>query len=161
MLGLLRERHAPRVLAWDAEWLNCPGLADAIAAAGITLESCWLPPDPELCRPRLVELDPAPGGPTGAVAGLADPVTGGHQRTGPRAHYLVLLPPAATSPARVVPRRRQIAPSLTHFLASHPEAAYAGSNLVFITGPSRTGDIEMTLSRGIHGPGVVHVVVIE
>jgi len=156
VIRFLRERHASRVLAWDAEWLNCPGLADAIAAAGITLESCWLPPDPEARRERLAALDPVPVGLTGAVAGLAD--TGSLAViSGPgRGRMASLLPPAHIA----VLRAEQLVPSLSHFLASHPDAADAGSNLVFITGPSRTGDIEMTLSRGVHGPGVVHVVVI-
>jgi L-lactate dehydrogenase complex protein LldG len=154
--GLLRERRASRALAWDAEWLNCPGLAPAIAAAGITLESCWLPADPEARRARLASLDPVPVGLTGAVAGLAD--TGSLAViSGPgRGRMASLLPPVHIA----VLRAAQIVPSLSHFLASHPDAAAAGSNLVFITGPSRTGDIEMTLSRGVHGPGVVHVVVI-
>jgi L-lactate dehydrogenase complex protein LldG len=157
VLGLLRERHASQVLAWDAEWLNCPGLATTIAANGITLESCWLPPDSEARKVRLAALDPVPVGLTGAVAGLAD--TGSLAViSGPgRGRMASLLPPAHIA----VLRAAQIVPSLTHFLASRPDAADAGSNLVFITGPSRTGDIEMTLSRGVHGPGVVHVVVIE
>jgi L-lactate dehydrogenase complex protein LldG len=154
LLGALR---ASRVLAWDGEWLNCPGLAAALTSSGIAIESCWLPPEPEGRRARLAELDPVPVGLTGAVAGLAD--TGSLAViSGPgRGRMASLVPPAHIA----VLRAGQIVPSLTDLLARHPAAADAGSNLVIITGPSRTGDIEMTLSRGVHGPGVVHVVVIE
>jgi len=35
------------------------------------------------------------------------------------------------------------------------------SNLTLITGPSKTGDLELQLTTGVHGPGEWHVIVIQ
>jgi L-lactate dehydrogenase complex protein LldG len=150
-------RGATRVLAWDDKWLNCSGLADALRSAGIALEPCWLPRDGVERRQRLTELDDVVVGLTGAVAGLAD--TGSLVLvSGPgRGRIASLLPPLHIAMVRV----SQLHASYAAFLAAHPQIEDAGSNLLLITGPSRTADIEMTLTRGVHGPGEVHVMLIE
>ena len=69
---------------------------------------------------------------------------------------VTLLPPTYVA---VVPVDR--------VLRTVPEAIerYAGSgglpaNVCFHTGPSRSGDIEMSLAIGVHGPGDVHVLLV-
>ena len=34
-------------------------------------------------------------------------------------------------------------------------------NVTLITGPSKTGDIELQLTTGVHGPGKWHVIVVR
>jgi len=56
-------------------------------------------------------------------------------------------------------RESDLVPTLVQAL-TRPEVCSA-SAAVIVTGPSRTGDIEMTLSIGVHGPKELHVFLID
>jgi L-lactate dehydrogenase complex protein LldG len=72
------------------------------------------------------------------------------------ARMISLLPPVHLA---IVPRER-ILSGLDEFFSIVPLPANRSSSVVFITGGSRTADIEMILVRGVHGPGEIHVVVV-
>ena len=72
------------------------------------------------------------------------------------ARMISLLPPAHLA---VVPRDR-ILTGLDELFTVLPHPAEQTSSMVLITGPSRTADIEQILVRGVHGPGVIGVVIV-
>jgi L-lactate dehydrogenase complex protein LldG len=72
------------------------------------------------------------------------------------ARLISLLPPAHIA---VVPKER-ILTGLDELFTAVPRPAEITSSLVLITGPSRTADIEQILVRGVHGPGLITVVVV-
>jgi len=95
---------------------------------------------------------------TAAVAGLADAGTLVLPSGQGRSHLASLLPPVHLA----VLRAEDIGPSLEAWLPVDGHRWLAQeSTMVLVSGPSRTADIEMTLTVGVHGPGRVVVFVVE
>jgi L-lactate dehydrogenase complex protein LldG len=145
------------LLAWSDEAMALPGLTAALEVRGLTAVDPEVPQTGEPRAAQLASLAALPLGLTGADAGLA--VTGSIVlASGPgRSRLASLLVPVHVAVLRV----ERLVDSITTLLATRGDLVAAGSNLVAITGPSRTADIEHTLSRGVHGPGEVHVILYE
>jgi L-lactate utilization protein LutC len=84
---------------------------------------------------------------TGTLVMMASPA---------EARLISLLPPVHIA---VVPAER-ILTGLDELFALDPRPADHTSSTVFITGPSRTADIEQLLVRGVHGPGEIHLIIV-
>jgi L-lactate utilization protein LutC len=154
---IVKRAGADRVLSWTERWLECPGLIAALEEAGVRLVGVEGNGIAHARRGQLEAINPIVAGLTGALAGLAD--TGSLVlAAGPgRSRMASLLPPVHIA---ILPADRVYA-TLPAFLAANPGVAGGTSNLVLVTGPSRTADIEMTLAHGVHGPREVHVIVVR
>jgi L-lactate dehydrogenase complex protein LldG len=156
VVAIAREHGATRFLSWDDGELGCPGLVGLLEGAGLSRVWHDLSATHDQRQRELLPLDTVAIGLTGAVAGIAD--TGGVVVTsGPgRGRLVSLLPPVHVA----LLRRGRVFASLPALLRAMPGLAGQCSNLVVIAGPSRTADIEMTLTLGMHGPKAVHVILL-
>ncbi len=92
-------------------------------------------------------------GVTGADWGLAETASLVLLASPAQDRLLSLLPPVHVA---LLPEDRILTD--LEALFERLDAGEVPSALTFITGPSRTADIEQTLTPGVHGPGVVYVV---
>jgi L-lactate dehydrogenase complex protein LldG len=129
------------------------GVADRLADAGLEV----LTPDDVFWGERLAE---AGVGVTGAVAAAAASGTVGIA-CGPRAPRATsLVPPAHICLVFEGTMVGDLAEALQRTLPV-PDSAQLPSNLVWVSGPSRSADLELVLTVGVHGPGSVDVIVVE
>jgi L-lactate dehydrogenase complex protein LldG len=150
VLSLARERGAERLIRWDVEELEALGVDGPLAEAGVEV-ALWR--DLEDFREVAARADIGLSTAEWAIADTGSLVL----TSGPgKGRTVTLLPPTYVA---VVPAEK--------VLRTVPEAIqkYAGdgglpANVVFHTGPSRSGDIEMEIFVGMHGPGDVHVVLV-
>jgi L-lactate utilization protein LutC len=156
-LASLLERYQPQTaICWQHPLLAALGLGGLLSAQGIrSLSSTTLAP---LNEPQQrVEMLAADIGITSATLAIAETGSLVMASTPERPRLASLLPPvhiAVIDATQILPDLFDLFDRLqTDGLDS------IASNLVLITGPSKTGDIELKLTTGVHGPGQWHVIV--
>jgi len=157
-------------------------LADLLAACGATKVLCWKHPllerleldrflterqiavhvwdqlesqSPEVRWPTAFATDLGITSVDWAVAETGTLALCSHPGQG---RVVSLLPPnylAIIEPTQIVPDLFDLFAQLEAHKHDLP------SNVSLVTGPSKTGDIELKLTTGVHGPGNVHVLVVE
>ena len=156
------ERGVREAIGWDAGSLGWD-LRAALEPHGITVHPA--PPGGGEAERKSHREDAAraPLGVTGVDWALAETGTL-ILASGPgRPRSTSLLPDthvAVFGPSALLETLEQVGMMLE---ARHADPALAGTGgaINFITGPSRTADIELTLTRGVHGPKEVHAVFVE
>ncbi len=93
---------------------------------------------------------------TSADYALADPGALVLLSTSREDRIVSLLPPLHIA---VIPAGCILA-GIDDLFSALPDPAAVSSSMVIIGGPSRTGDIEMSLVLGVHGPRELHLVVV-
>jgi L-lactate dehydrogenase complex protein LldF len=136
ILDLLMSKGFQAVMAWDGEHLP-RGLLQVLQRGGIQVSH---DPDPSIRA-----------GLTGVVAAVAETGTLVIPSGAGRPLTASLLPEVAIAVLRIA----NIHESLSQVLGL--QEVRQASAVALVTGPSRTADIEMALTIGVHGPGEVHV----
>ena len=150
VLSLAREKGAKRLVRWDAEELAKLGVDGPLEEAGVEV-AVWRELDDfrEVAAGADIGLTTAEW----VVAETGSLILAG----GPgRGRTVALLPPTHVA---VVPVERVLS-TIPEAIEKYAEVGWLPANVCFHTGPSRSGDIEMSLTIGMHGPEDVRVVLV-
>ena len=152
VLELARQRDAKLLLRWDVDELEELGVDAPLGEAGVEV-AVWrdLADFREIADKADIGLSTA----AWAIAETGTLVLEGGPGMG---RSVTLLPPTYVA---VVPVDR-ILPTVHEATEKYAggEVGALPANVCFHTGPSRSGDIEMALFVGMHGPGDVHVILV-
>jgi L-lactate dehydrogenase complex protein LldG len=141
---LVRLEGVKRATCWTTPEIKAWDVAPTLQALGVEI----IPPDADKHRVAACEL-----GVTGVDAALAETGTLSLTSSPERPRVASLLPRVHLALLRPAVLR----PDLHQVFADTQAAGYS----VLISGPSRTADIELTLTLGVHGPKALYVWVMD
>jgi L-lactate utilization protein LutC len=143
VLRLVLERSARSVLLAGGEFIDSLDLKSALEAMGVVVVS------PDAGREEFFAADI---GITGVENVVAETGTLALATRPDQPRSASLLPAVHIA---VLHRNQIVADLFDLFAGGEPPAC-----LTLITGPSKTGDIELKLVTGVHGPGELHLVLV-
>ena len=162
LLEIARAEGATALVAWEEATLGLdlrPLVAEGLSVSVATADAV----DDDARRRHREESARAQIGVTGADFVLAETGTLVLVSGRGRPRVTSLLPDthvAVFDQSRLVESLSQVG-VLLEALHVDPARSMSGAMINFITGPSRTADIELTLTRGVHGPKAVHAIFVE
>jgi L-lactate dehydrogenase complex protein LldG len=171
---LAQDKDARFVVRWQSELLDTLEVDAALHQQGVIVHTTTLPPDVaageatstaamttrrQELRAVLARADLGLSGVDYVIAETGTLVLMAHAG---QMRGVSLLPPVHVAVART----SQVIATLADYLllaqaAGADPQQYLTSCVSFVTGPSRTGDIELKLTVGVHGPGELHLVLLD
>lgn len=157
--AVIRTGQEKSVLAWAADQLPIENVGPALEDVGLNL----------VVPHRLHDAAARD-----AVRHIRFGLTGVSAAFAATGSMLMLTGPGASRAASLLPFRHialipfsKLYPTMEHWLAEQREngrlvdTVRGRANLTLITGPSKSADIEMALTLGVHGPKYVHAILFD
>jgi L-lactate dehydrogenase complex protein LldG len=154
LLSILRAERASSALLWQA--LPLQGVPEALESVGV---QPILPQAQGAERHAVYRaLNDVPIGISGAEAAFATTGTLVLASDAGQGRLPSLLPPTHIA---LLPQQRLFPRPEDWLLAHGAQTLQRARSVTFVTGPSRTGDIEMQIILGVHGPKRLHIIVFD
>jgi L-lactate utilization protein LutC len=156
VIQLLNNQTNNKYMSWDDSCLPIKNLEQRLDSANYLRYQSTVPRDTMERTRTHIKLAEVSVGITGCNAALADtgsivleskPGQGRLSSLLPAIHIALLT-------------TDQIYPTMESYIKAQPETGNRSSNLIIVTGPSRTADITQTLTLGVHGPGTLHIIIV-
>lgn len=150
VISLAKDRETELLVRWDVEELELLSIDGPLEESGVEIV-VWR--ELEDFREVAAKADIGLSTAEWAIAETGSLVIEGGPAKG---RSVTLLPPVHIAIVLV----DKVLATVPDAIAKYAVDDKVPVNLTFHTGPSKSGDIEMTLAVGVHGPGEVHVVLV-
>ena len=162
---LAEEKGAEVVVRWQSDLLDSLEIDDALHGVGAEVHVAAEPSEAEAADRRQELRDllaRADLGLSGVEAVIAETGTLMLRAQPGQMRGVSLLPPVHVALARTDQVVATFADALRSVRQSGEDMQKNLTSCIsFVTGPSRTGDIELKLTVGVHGPGEMHLILLD